>query len=162
MSWSWRALKTTLNIVLASILFLMMAVTFCDVVGRYFLNSPLKSAYEFNEFGLSIVTYLALPLVTINREHITVGVFLTSAGTVPGRIAEASMQLLSAVILALMSWRVFLLAIEQKKDGITSGVLHLPHWPLGYLIATMLALSSIASIVLIFRPRPIHASSTIQ
>ena len=53
-----------LTIVSATLLFGMMALTFADVVGRYFLNAPITGAHEIIAFMLGLTIFTALPLVS--------------------------------------------------------------------------------------------------
>lgn len=68
-----RALDRTLGRAVAAIMFAMMVLTFCDVVGRQGFDSPISGANELTEIGLGFVVYLGLPLVCLRREHITIG-----------------------------------------------------------------------------------------
>ena len=43
------------------ILFLLAVLTFCDVFGRRFLNSPVTGTIELVEIGMAIVAFLAMP-----------------------------------------------------------------------------------------------------
>ena len=43
------------------ILFLLAVLTFCDVFGRRFLNSPVTGTIELVEFGMALVAFLAMP-----------------------------------------------------------------------------------------------------
>lgn len=68
-------LTTLLTFLSALLLFSMMALTFADVVARYFLNSPIYGASEIIAFMLGLTIFTAFPLVTKDRVHITVGIF---------------------------------------------------------------------------------------
>ena len=43
------------------VLFLLAVLTFCDVFGRRFLNSPVTGTIEIVEIGMAIVAFLAMP-----------------------------------------------------------------------------------------------------
>ena len=43
------------------ILFFLAILTFCDVFGRRFLNSPVAGTIEIVEFGIALVAFLAMP-----------------------------------------------------------------------------------------------------
>ncbi len=66
---------TLLTALSALLLFSMMALTFADVVARYFFNSPIYGASEIIAFMLGLTIFTAFPLVTKDRVHITVGMF---------------------------------------------------------------------------------------
>ena len=43
------------------ILLLLSVLTFCDVFGRRFLNSPVIGTIELVEIGMALVAFLAMP-----------------------------------------------------------------------------------------------------
>ena len=43
------------------ILLLLSVLTFCDVFGRRFLNSPVTGTIELVEIGMALVAFLAMP-----------------------------------------------------------------------------------------------------
>ena len=43
------------------ILLLLSILTFCDVFGRRFLNSPVTGTIELVEIGMALVAFLAMP-----------------------------------------------------------------------------------------------------
>ena len=43
------------------VLFSLAILTFCDVFGRRFLNSPVAGTIELVEFGMALVAFLAMP-----------------------------------------------------------------------------------------------------
>ena len=58
--------------VVAVMMFAMMALTFTDVVARYVFNAPIGAAFEIIEFLMGLLIFSALPLITLDRAHITV------------------------------------------------------------------------------------------
>ena len=66
--WLVRALST----VTGTMMFAMMALTFVDVVARYVFNSPLGATFEIIEFMMGVLIFSSLPLITLDRAHITV------------------------------------------------------------------------------------------
>ena len=65
----------SLTLFSATFLFGMMALTFADVIGRYFLNASIIGVHEIIAFLLGLTIFTALPLVSRDRGHITVGLF---------------------------------------------------------------------------------------
>lgn len=51
---------------------LIVVLTFADVLGRYVFSSPVRGSLEMIEFAMALVIFTALPLVTRQREHVTV------------------------------------------------------------------------------------------
>jgi TRAP-type C4-dicarboxylate transport system permease small subunit len=56
----------------AALVFAMMALTFVDVVGRYFLNAPVSGSAEATELMLAVIVFAGLPLAAAAREHIQI------------------------------------------------------------------------------------------
>jgi TRAP-type C4-dicarboxylate transport system permease small subunit len=52
----------------------LMAVTGLNVIGRYFLNAPLRGAFELTEVLLAALVFSALPLVGRADEHVDVDI----------------------------------------------------------------------------------------
>ena len=55
-------------------LFILLAVTCIDVVGRYFFNNPLTGSTELTEMSLGILVFTAIPIVSYKQLHITVDI----------------------------------------------------------------------------------------
>lgn len=60
------------ELIAAVALFALMVLTCVDVVGRYFLSSPVLGATELTEIGLAIVIFSVMPVVTWRGLHIVV------------------------------------------------------------------------------------------
>ena len=68
-----RLLDRTLGYLLAALVFVMMVLTFVDVVGRQAFNAPVPAGFEVTELLMGYTVYLGLPLVCARQEHITIG-----------------------------------------------------------------------------------------
>jgi len=68
-----RFLDRTLGYLLAGLVFVMMVLTFVDVVGRQAFNAPVPAGFEVTELLMGYTVYLGLPLVCARQEHITIG-----------------------------------------------------------------------------------------
>ena len=53
------------------VLFLLAILTFCDVFGRRFLNSPVAGTIEIVEFGIALVAFLAMPRAFFLNAHVS-------------------------------------------------------------------------------------------
>ena len=69
-----RLLDRTLGYLLAALVFVMMILTFVDVVGRQAFNYPVPAGFEITELLMGYTVYLGLPLVCARHEHITINV----------------------------------------------------------------------------------------
>lgn len=117
-----------LGLALAAIVFAMMLITFVDVVGRQFppalakllqallgafggelpaelrqalQSRPLAASFELTRLALGTMVFVALPLVTAQDEHITIGLlnalFKGRAARVKGFVVTLFVALLCAI-----------------------------------------------------------------
>ena len=68
-----RLLDRSLGYLLAALVFVMMVLTFVDVVGRQAFNYPVPAGFEITELLMGYTVYIGLPLVCARQEHITIG-----------------------------------------------------------------------------------------
>jgi len=126
----------------AIFLFLMMAFTFSDVIGRYFFNSPITGATEIISFLLGLTIFSAFPLVTSNRNHITVGLF---EQFFHGRIRYVQRLLVLFVtigVVVFVAWLMFDQARTMYEDGTLTEYLDLPEAPIVFSFAVLTALAA--------------------
>ena len=53
------------------VLFFLAVLTFCDVFGRRFLNSPVMGTIEIVEVGMALVAFLAMPRAFFLNSHVS-------------------------------------------------------------------------------------------
>lgn len=136
--------ETVLAAIAAVSLFTMMALTFVEVVARYFLGAPLAGAEEVKAFLLGITIFSALPLVTWQQRHIAVR---SLAGLLRGRARAAQRLVVLSGAVAGFSFVAYLLADQTRamaEDGTLSTYLNLPEAP---VVAVFAALATVAALV---------------
>jgi TRAP-type C4-dicarboxylate transport system permease small subunit len=142
---SWRALVVRLPNALAAIMLLALStVTVIDVVGRYVFRAPIGGADEITVFLMAIGVYAVFPGVTWREEHVCVDIIDLIA---PGRwIAprQIAISLLAAAFMAIVTWRMWVLAARLTEDGEVTMFLRLPRGPLAYFFAVMCAIATAA------------------
>ncbi len=119
------------------VLFALMAMTCIDVIGRYFFNAPLDGATELTQLMLGVIVFAVLPAVCLREEHISVDLldrWFPAALTAPRSVA---LNLLMAVMMAAVSWRVWLLAEITADYGDATEFLAIPLAPITYFIAVL-------------------------
>jgi len=127
-------------------LFVMMLLTFSDVIGRYFFASPLPAAYELISLIMPLIIFCALPYVNLTQGHVTIDLL---DGFIPKwllRWQVLFVHLVSAIALALIAWRLAIASQDHREfDGVTNE-LYLPLWPFS---AAMSALCVIAAVTML-------------
>lgn len=145
MSKAGFALRTSerlIGVCAALVLFCLMGLGVADVVFRYLLNSPVPGAAEIAELLLGVMVFLALPLATAHREHITVDLLPMKPQRLLGRLRIALTDLISAAIVAAMAWQLSGQARNLAQYGDTSSFLNVPLAPIAALMAATAALSA--------------------
>ena len=137
-------LRKSLEYLAAFALSLLILVTIVDVVGRYFLNSPLSGAFEYVRVLMAIVTFAALPLVSARNEHLRAGILDHLISPRVNALREPFVQILSVVVLAGISWRLW---AESKAKWTSREVLSSIDVPLWVPIAFMMVMCMAAVIV---------------
>ncbi len=148
-----KPLRTTLGAVAALMLFAMMVLTFCDVVGRKAFGSSIPGVVEVTELLMLLLIFVAMPLTSLHGEHILFDLldkFLPeSALDWQHRLAN----FLCVGLLAASAWLVWVRAGRTLEQGDTTSSLHLPLGPFYYLTALMLLACAAAHGWLAFQPR---------
>jgi TRAP-type C4-dicarboxylate transport system permease small subunit len=147
-----RWLETALGIVSATVLFAMMLVTAVDVAGRYVFNKPLAGGFELTEMMLAALIYCGLPLVSKRREHIVIDTFDPFMARGFKRGLDMIAEVVCAVTIGGIGWLIFRRAARVADYGDTTSVLKLPLAPVAYLMATMLVVTAVIHLTLIFVP----------
>lgn len=147
----WSYLEVTLGVVATILLLGLVAVTCIDVVGRYFLDAPLKGAFELTEVMLAALVFSALPLTTQRQEHVEVDLLAMTLSTWINEKLIVFAQLFSAALLVTFSWRLFVTASRVSHDGATTNALQIPLTPFAYLAAISCLISAMVSLLLIFQ-----------
>lgn len=145
----------------------MLAIVTIDVVGRHFLNRPLTGAIELTQYTMLIAVFAGLPVVTLRRSHIGIGLLDGSLKGAAKRLQSVVVCLVSAFILAAQAWVLWGEAAWLRSMGNTIGYLQLPTWPAAYAMSVLSAMAAVASILAALRPPPagispqdVHASTS--
>ena len=151
--WERRA-DAVLGIAASILLFLMMVLTFADVVARYLVNRPIRGAFEITELTLLVLIFAGLPLVSHADEHVTMD-FIDRI--LPPRLRASwmrAMHALCAAIMFFLAWQVWIKATRIASYGDTTDVLRVTIGPFVYFMALMIALTGAVHVVKVFgKPR---------
>ncbi len=143
-----RLMTYILGGLVSLILFVLMTLTFIDVVGRYFFNKPVQGAYEIIEIGLGIAVFAGLPLVTWDRAHVTVGLFDDLFRGLWLSLQRLFVNLVSAGALGLFTWRLWSQSQQLGQYGDATLYHKIPHAPVAMFMALCCAISLILVLVM--------------
>ncbi|MCY6379427.1 TRAP transporter small permease [Hoeflea prorocentri] len=139
-------------------LFVLMVLTFTDVVLRSVLNAPIEIASDLTRLLMAIMVFSVLPVVSARSAHISVDLLDVLFYRLNlARWRDAAVDLFCGVILIWPARRVFDLAERSRSYGDTMEYLGAPLFYVGWFIALMTAITALVLIIrgllLIFMPR---------
>ena len=146
------ALPNVLTIPLLTVVslsvFTMMALVFANVFSRYVLNQPIAGAEEVIKFLMGLTIFGGLPIVTWNKNHITVSLFEEFFRGRAKQLQVFFVTLCSVVALALICYLMYqqgLLLAEAKQ---ITNYLGWPFAPIAYVMCGFAAVTLIIQLLL--------------
>ena len=120
-----------------------MLLTCVDVAGRYLFLAPVQGATELTRLLMAGIIFAALPVVSQRQDHISVD--LLDAVFPKGLIIvrQILVNALCAIAMAVICWRVWILAGRALRYGDQTEFLQIPVYPVVYFIALMCAIAAL-------------------
>jgi TRAP-type C4-dicarboxylate transport system permease small subunit len=138
-----HVINNALRYICMSLLFFMMVLGTCDVMGRYLFNKPILGTFEIFEILLPAIVLLGLGYTQGKNAHVRMEIFVSRLSfrkqTVLNLITNGCALFISVLIL----WRGWVLAIGYWRMGRTIPTIEVPMFlpqllvPLGALILTL-------------------------
>jgi TRAP-type C4-dicarboxylate transport system permease small subunit len=137
-----RAVET----LLVATLFVMVALTFVDVIGRRFFDKPVYGAHDLTEHLMALIVFAGLPVLTARREHLSIDLFDTWLLKPGWAFWHLVVDLLIAATLAVISVEFFVVAREASEIKEVSQALNIPRGLAYYFISGTCALAAVAAL----------------
>jgi len=133
------------------VLFSLAILTFCDVFGRRFLNSPVMGTIELVEVGMALVAFLAMPRAFFLNSHVSAD-FINQISNNYFKIFILILKfLLMIIIMSLMAYATTLSAYSFSQNGRVTLELELYFYPFFYVISIAMWISVVAIIFWFFK-----------
>jgi len=129
--------------VLITALFAIVALTFCDVLGRRLFGTPIYGAHDLTEHLMVVIIFCGLPLVTADRGHLVVDLFDRWLSSPRLRWWHGAVSVGVAAILFLIAWQYVLAAKQAVLIQEASQALYIPR---SYMYAFMAFAASLAGL----------------
>lgn len=112
-------------------IFGLMGLVGISVFFRYVLNAPILATEDLTALLLGLTIFTALPSVTLNRGHISVGLFLSLFKNRPGfdRLRRTLIDIGMVLMMFYMGWVVLLQAYRQFTRGTETAAMEWSVWP---------------------------------
>ncbi len=153
-----KRVDAVLGIAASALLFVMMCLTFVDVVARYLFNSPIRGGFEITELVLLVLIFAGLPLVSHADEHVTMD-FIDRM--LPARAVSILIRVVHALVAALfffLTWQMMIKAGRIASYGDTTDVLRIAVAPFVYFMVAMIFLTALVHVFKVFKPGTRRAS----
>jgi TRAP-type C4-dicarboxylate transport system permease small subunit len=144
------------EVVTAFLLFVMMMLTFADVIGRYIFTAPIFGAAEMIQVLLAITIFGGLCLVNARDEHITVELFETQLNGWMPVARPIIVQMFSVGVMAIIAYQLYQFALDARSIGSKTVVLEWSFASVAFAVAGLSVLSLIAQILGLMLPPRAH------
>jgi TRAP-type C4-dicarboxylate transport system permease small subunit len=142
----WHYIIALPNWLAAATLFVLMLMTFADVMMRSILDNPIEIASELTRFFMAIIVFASLPMVSWRSQHIVVDLLDPLFGRTATRIRDILLDLLAGFLLLWPAMRVYELAERAKLFGDRTEYLEFPVFYIQYFIAFFTAVTALTFI----------------
>ena len=140
----WESvLDQFLGFLAATVLMLLMIVTFIDVTGRYLFLAPLPGAFEMTEIMMAMLIFAGLPLVSRANQHVTVNLIIGLLSPKIRHFQRLITQIIMALVFGVMAWRMWIKAVEMLVQGDETAYLLIPIAPVAFFMTILLGVSSL-------------------
>jgi TRAP-type transport system small permease protein len=156
----WENLSRALAYFASFTLFAIMWLTFIDVLGRDIFNTPLPGGFETIEVLMGIMLFATLPILTVSEEHVVVTILDDVIPSGLRALQRLAINLLSAVALAVLAWRLWDVAEKQARYHDATMFLQLPLAPVSYFMAAATAVAALLALTLVISPPPMRIPPT--
>ena len=129
------------------ILFLLAVLTFCDVFGRRFLNSPVTGTIELVEIGMALVAFLAMPRAFFLNAHVSADFIKNISNTKLQTFITILRFVLMLVIMSFVAYGTTKEAFAFLNNNRVTIDLELSFYPFYFASAIAMWLSVLAIIL---------------
>jgi TRAP-type C4-dicarboxylate transport system permease small subunit len=119
-------INSALRYVCMTLLFFMMVLGTCDVMGRYLFNKPILGTFEIFEILLPAIVLLGLGYTQGNNAHVRVELFISHLPARKQTILNFVSNGCALFISILILWRGWLLTTTYWRMGRTIPTIDVP------------------------------------
>lgn len=129
-----RAVGEFFGNIASVMLFAMMFLGACDVIGRYLFNNPILGAAEFSQIMMGGMVFLGWAHTQRKMSHVSVDILFI---LYPQRIKDIlrfATTLIIFILFAIIFWESIDLALTDWREGKLMNIVHIPIAPFKALI----------------------------
>ena len=126
----FKIIERVLAICAGISLFIMIILTFVDVIGRYGFNKSIFGTSEMIEFLMVIVVFAGVAFVSASDQHIKVDVLAPWVKRIAPNLQRWTVQLFSLLVYTGLTYELGRHMLGSFHSGKRTAVLDLPQWVL--------------------------------
>jgi TRAP-type transport system small permease protein len=130
-----KPLITLGTVIACSALAIMMFLTFISVSGRMAFDLPVKGYFELIELLMLLMTIFAVSYTASKNGHIRVDILANYLPKKVNRVLDVITFAVAFLFFVLVTWRGWVNGLDNLKDKLTTGVLHIPIYPFNFIFA---------------------------
>jgi TRAP-type C4-dicarboxylate transport system permease small subunit len=143
-----HSLSRWVGYVSAAVIIILMLLVTANVIGRYFLNSPITGTPEIACLLMIVIVFPALAWVALEGKHVRVDFIMDRFSPIVQAITDGIMLIISLGIYAIITWESFPAAMHSSD---VSSLLSIPQAPFYWIMAVGWALFSVSIIALVIQ-----------
>lgn len=124
----FKSIERVLAVLAGIALFIMMVLTFVDVIGRYGFNKSIFGSSEMIEVLMVIVIFAGVAFVTAGDKHIKVDIFAPVIELHAPNLQRWIVHIFSLVIYAGLTYELGRHMLDSMFSGKRTAVLDFPQW----------------------------------
>jgi len=124
----FKSIERVLAIFAGIALFIMMVLTFVDVIGRYGFNKSIFGSSEMIELLMVVVIFAGVAFVTASDKHIKVDIFAPIIERHAPNLQRWVVHIFSLVIYAGLTYELGRHMLDSLFSGKRTAVLDFPQW----------------------------------
>src|SRR5699024_3711576 len=101
-------------------LFFIMALVTFDVIGREFLNKPIKGAYEVTELIAALLVFFALAVTHRYGGHISIDFLIERFPKRVKQVVDGIIEIVISIILFAMARHIFANGMRMMERNATT------------------------------------------
>ena len=107
----------------------VVGMTVVSVFGRHVFGTPILGDYEITELACGVAVFAFLPYCHIRHGNIVVGFFTGRMRSRHKAMLDTVHNVVFALVAGLITWRMFVGAVQKFTDGETTMFLGIPlYW----------------------------------
>lgn len=124
-----------------------MILVVADVILRSTIRITFPGTIELVQYLLVIIFFSGMAYTELNKRHIKVDIIVSRFSPPARLVVGASGDLVVLGIIILISWQSVVNAHYSWNSNLTTGMLGIPLWPCGIVIAVFMAIFALAVLI---------------